>query len=67
MASGGAVVGLIFWRYLRSAHDEFWHHVMVDPEAIDANVTKDALARPQGLAALRGWPPEEVMVGNSLL
>eukprot|EP00435_Cladocopium_sp_Y103_P041484 s468_g11.t1 len=30
---GGAVVGLIFWRYLRSSHDEFWHHVMVDPSA----------------------------------
>ena len=24
------MVGLIFWRYLQSAHDEFWHHVMVD-------------------------------------
>ena len=27
------MVGLIFWRYLRSSHDEFWHHAMVDPSA----------------------------------
>lgn len=29
-APGGRLVGLIFWRYLRSTDDEFWHHVMVD-------------------------------------
>ncbi|CAE7404172.1 unnamed protein product [Symbiodinium natans] len=27
---GGRLVGLIFWRYLHSAHDDFWRHVLVD-------------------------------------
>ncbi|CAJ1363490.1 unnamed protein product [Effrenium voratum] len=27
---GGNLVGMIFWRYLRSSHDEFWRHVLVD-------------------------------------
>ena len=54
--AGGAVVGLIFWRYLRSSHDEFWHHVMVDPSAdeqlaLSALVTFGAreLEAPDGL------------------
>ena len=38
------MVGLIFWRYLHSAHDDFWHHVMVDPSVTDDTLQIRALA-----------------------
>eukprot|EP00434_Breviolum_minutum_P031515 symbB.v1.2.027868.t1/scaffold2894.1/size68075/5 len=47
---GGHVVGLIFWRYLHSAHDDFWHHVMVDP-----SVTEDTLQIRPTLPPPNAW------------
>ena len=52
------MVGLIFWRYLHSSHDEFWHHVMVDPSA------DEQLALSVLVTLVRGfmpkWPKFEV-------